>query len=182
MRNKALNLTTYTFTKGESLLLDANIWLCLFPAPSGSPSYVTAKYSSALKNMIQTGAQLVLDALILSEYLNCYCRIEYKATAPQGVTFKQYRNSPAFLPVGKTATGYAQNILGLCQRHNHPFASTDINQVLGNFEAGINDFNDGLLADACRQNGWKLVTHDGDFTEGGINVLTVNGKLLAACP
>jgi len=182
MRNKAHNLTTYTFTKEESLLLDANIWLYLFPAPSDKSTYASANYSAALKSMIQTGTQLVLDALILSEYLNAYCRIEYKANAPQGMTFKQFRNSANFLKVGTTATGYSKKILSLCQRHNNVFVSADIKQVLGDFEIGIYDFNDGLLADSCRQNGWKLVTHDGDFTEGGIDVLTTNGRLLAACP
>ncbi len=180
MKNKAFDLSTYTFTKGETLLFDANVWLDLFPAPSGKPSFAAYKYSAALKKMIQSGAQLVLDALILSEYINRYCRIEHQAIAP-GTKFKQFRNSPSFISVGKTAAVHARNIMGLCQRHNHAFATANINQILVDFEVGSNDLNDGLLADACLQHGWKLVTNDADFTNGGIQLLTANTKLLVSC-
>jgi len=130
---------------------------------------------------MQSETQIVMDVIIISEYLNSYCRIEHKATAPE-IPFKRFRNSASFAAVGKTATIYARNILKLCQRCNNAFVSTDIDQVLGDFETGVNDINDGLLTDACRQNKWKLVTNDGDFIHGGIEVLTVNHKLLAACP
>ena len=33
-KNKAHDLATYSFTCGESFLLDANVWLYLYPPPS----------------------------------------------------------------------------------------------------------------------------------------------------
>lgn len=180
MKNKAYDLTAYTFSKDEILLLDANVWLYLFPAPSDKSSHFTASYSRALKHMLAAKVQLVLDALILSEYLNRYCRIEYNAQKT-GLSFKDFRNSPDFPAVGKAASAYAKRIISMSCLYDHPFASTDIFQVLGNFETGQHDFNDGLLAHVCLKNKWKLVTNDGDFTTGGIEVLTVNNRLLSAC-
>jgi predicted nucleic acid-binding protein len=133
--------------------------------------------------MLAAGSRLVMDAMILSEYLNRYCRIEWNALHKVAYPeFKDFRKSAAFLPVGQAAATFARNMLKLCTRHDHPFAAADVTQVLADFEAGSNDFNDGLLAETCRHHNWKLVTGDGDFTVGGIEVLTTNPKLLAACP
>lgn len=183
MKNKAHNLATYTFSNGEQLLLDANVWLFLFPAPSGKPSTFAAGYSSAFKNMLVAGANLALDALVLSEYLNRYCRIEWSALHKTAYPdFKKFRQSADYATVGQGAAVYARNILKHCKRHDHPFSVSDVTQVLADFEAGTCDFNDGLYVETCRKNKWKFVTNDGDFTNGGIEVLTSNPRLLSACP
>ncbi|MBU1235380.1 MAG: PIN domain-containing protein [Gammaproteobacteria bacterium] len=182
MKNRAHDLTAYAFSKGDALLLDTNVWLYLFPAPSNKQPAFAASYSGAFKKMLAAGAHLAMDALVLSEYLNRYCRIEWtalhKAAHPD---FKRFRQSADYAPVGQGAALYAKNILKQCARHDHPFASINVAQVVADFESGSNDFNDGLLAETCRINGWKLVTNDGDFTQGGIEVLTTNRKLIASC-
>jgi len=183
MKNKAHDLASYNFSRGEQLLLDANVWLFLFPAPSDTlPVYVT-KYSAAFKQMLSAGAGLALDVLILSEYLNRYCRIEWNALYMSAYpNFKAFRQSSAYASVGYGAAIYARNILKHCTRHDHPFSVSDVTKVLADFEAGTCDFNDGLFVETCLQNGWKFVTNDADFTNGGIEVLTSNPKLLSACP
>jgi len=183
MKNKAHNLAIYAFRKDEQLLLDTNVWLYLLPAPSDKPKGYAASYSRAFKNMLTAGAYLAMDAMILSEYLNRYCRIEWSALHKHAYPdFKAFRKSASFQTVGQGAATFARRILKLCACHNHPFATTDVVRVLADFEAGSNDFNDGLLAETCRHHGWKLVTNDGDFALGGIELLTTNPKLLAACP
>lgn len=182
MKNKAHDLSAYAFHKEETLLLDTNVWLYLYPAPSDNTTGYAAGYSSALKNILAAGSRLVMDAIILSEYLNRYCRIEWsalhKAAEPD---FKRFRKSVAFQSVGQGAATFARSMLKICTCHDHPFASVDVARILTDFEAGSNDINDGLLAETCRHHHWKLVTNDGDFTAGGIEVLTTNPKLLAAC-
>ena len=183
MKNKAHDLTTYAFRKNEPLLLDTNVWLYLYPAPSDKPSSHAAAYSAAFKNMLTAGARLVMDGMILSEYLNRYCRIEWNALHKKvHPDFKVFRKSTSFPKVGQSAATYARGMLKLCTRHDHPFAATDLTDVLADFEAGTNDFNDGLISETCRHHGWKLVTNDSDFTTGGIEVLTLHARLLRACP
>lgn len=182
MRNKAHDLASYTFSSAETLLLDANVWLYLFPAPSDKSLQFARKYTEAFKQILAAKAPLVLDVLVLSEYANRYCRIEwearYKATYP---SFKKFRQSSDFASIGQAAAFFVREILRLCSRHDHLFRSADISQVLADFESGTADLNDGLLADACRQRTWKVVTDDGDFTNGGIEVLTNNPRLIRAC-
>ncbi len=184
MKNKAHNLATYSFSKDETLLLDANVWLYLYPPPSQKiKRKFIQQYSKGLGSMRSADAQLIMDAMVLGEYLNTYCRIEWKALhQSQYPKFKSFRKSADFKEVGKKAASFAGSMLKLCACHDHPFAAANIKQVLADFAAGTTDFNDGLLAETCRHNGWKLVTHDGDFTSGGIEVLTTNSRLLSACP
>ena len=184
MMNKAHDLSVYAFSRDESILFDANVWLYLNPAPSGKRTpFIAHQYGNGLKAMLSAGVQLVMDVMVLSEYLNAYCRIEwrarYKSRYPR---FKAFRQSVDFPAVGNGAATYARAMLKQVTRYDHPFATLNVFQVLADFETGANDFNDGLLVEICRCNNWKLVTNDADFTFGGIEVLTTNRKLLAACP
>ena len=184
MRNKAHDLATYAFSRDEPILLDANVWLYLNPAPSGRRTpFIAHQYGNGLKAMLSAGVQLVMDVMVLSEYLNAYCRIEWRARYRSRYReFKAFRQSTDFPAVGRGAATYARLMLRQATRHDHPFATLNVYQVLAEFEAGSNDFNDGLLSETCRLNNWKLVTNDGDFISGGIEVLTTNRRLLAACP
>lgn len=182
MKNKAYNLSNYNFVKDETLVIDTNVWLYLFPAPSDSKRSFTRQYSAAFKVILDTKVTVVINSLILSEYLNRYCRIEwealYKITYPK---FKDFRQSADYTSVGQQAASFAKNILKFCSKKDDDFTGANVAQILSDFESGIVDFNDGLIADSCFRYGWKLITHDGDFIEGGIDVLTTNQKLLANC-
>jgi len=183
MKNKAYNLSSYNFGKDEVFLVDANIWLYLFPAPSGSQYNFTRQYSAAFKIILATKVTIAINSLILSEYLNRYCRIEWEALHKQKYTdFKRFRQSVDYQSVGQRAAADAKAILKLCTKKNDDFTTANVTQILSDFEFGTIDFNDGLIADSCSRYGWKLITHDGDFTEGGIEVLTTNRNLLANCP
>jgi predicted nucleic acid-binding protein len=182
MKNKAYDLSSYNFIKDEILLVDANIWLYLLPAPSDSNRSLTRQYSSAFKGILDNKVTIIINSLILSEYLNRYCRIEWaalhQATYPK---FKEFRQSSDYTTVGQQAASFATRILKFCTKKDDSFTAANMTQILGDFESGMVDFNDGLIADSCCRYGWKLITHDGDFTEGGIDVLTTNQKLLANC-
>lgn len=183
MKNKAFDLKKYKFSDRDEFLFDANVWIYLFPGPTNTASRFGAAYTAAVKGMLSARSRLALDPLVLSEYLNSYCRIEWaglhRRTYP---VYKAFRQSPAFASVGQGAALFAKRIISLCSRRDHPFAGVDIARVLVDFESGAQDFNDGLIAETCRINGWMLVTNDGDFTTGGIELLTAHPVLLRACP
>lgn len=182
-KNKAHDAATYRFLAGERILVDANVWLYLLPpAAQPAPSWGAA-YSRAFSRLLRAQAKPVVDALILSEYLNRYIRLEYdvtwKADYPR---FKDFRQSADSTIVLKAAVAEVQQILKNSAPHDTPLANIDMPAVLDAVQSGTVDFNDGLLLQACRLNGWKLLTHDGDMTMGGIDLLTTNRKLLQACP
>lgn len=182
MKNKAYDLAAYSFSKDEPLLLDANVWLFLYSAPSDKTLAPAAGYSAAFKQMLHAGARLVLDPIVISEYLHAYCRIEFSALYQKTYgKIKAFRNSSDFATVGPKATFYAREILKLCVCHDYPFTKIDVAQMLLDVELGVMEPNDRLLVESCRHYGWKFVTHDGDCTDGGIEVLTTNPNLIVAC-
>lgn len=49
---------------------------------------------------------------------------------------------------------------------------------MNEYEKGNSDFNDQIFTEICRNNGWKLVTDDGDFKRCGVPLVTANKTLL----
>ncbi len=182
MKNKAYDLSSYSFSSGEQILVDTNIWLYLFPAPADPSNRFATQYSTGFSNLVSAKAQPVLDPIVLSEYLNRYIRIEwggnYKSQYPK---FKNFRNSFDFSAVVSSAEAFAKRIVSFCKIHSIPANELDLNQALADFSTRKVDFNDALLIDICKKRELKLMTNDGDFVDGGIEVLTTNPRLLRAC-
>lgn len=182
MKNKAYDLSSYTFSSNEQVLVDTNVWLYLFPAPGNPPHNFAQQYSTAFANLVSAQAQPVLDPMVLSEYLNRYIRLEWEGNyRTQYLKFKDFRNSPDFSAVALAAETFARRILSFCQIHSIPADELDLSLALAEFSAGGVDFNDALLVDICKNRNLKLMTNDGDFQDGGIEVLTTNRRLLRAC-
>lgn len=174
----------YTFTSGELLLFDANIWLYLYGPPNDPKrqerwlSQLISDYSLALKRALHGGARILVDTLILSEYLNRYCRTEQGASPHKGLSFKDFRGTPFFQKtVLPKALADVRGILAIAELPPSTIDSGLMDLVLQTFGAGNSDFNDAVLAELCRKHGWTLVTHDGDFGQLGIRVLTENRRL-----
>ena len=182
MKNKAFDLSAYSFSSEEQILVDTNIWLYLFPAPGNPPQRFAQQYSTAFSKLVSAQAQPVLDPMVLSEYLNRYIRIEwggsYKSTYPK---FKAFRKSSDFSAVASAAETFAKKILSFCQLHSIPASELDLSTALTDFSSGNVDFNDAILIDICKKRNLKLMTNDGDFQNGGIKVLTTNPRLLREC-
>lgn len=182
-KNKAHHAATYNFQASETILVDANVWLFLFPPAAQPAPRWAAAYSKAFKKLLCAKADPVVDCLILSEYLNRYVRIEYNTRwQTRYPKFKVFRNSTEGAGVLGAAVAEVQQILKAASPRDSPLANTNLASVLTGVQSGIIDFNDGLLIENCRINGWKLLTNDGDMTVGGIEVLTTNSALLKRCP
>ncbi len=182
MKNKAIDARTYQFGSAEPILIDTNVWLYLQPPAMRPTSRGAAGYSSAFSNLLRAKAQPVVDALILSEYLNRYIRIEYDASWRSAYTdFKEFRKSADSTSILQAAVAEIDQILKTAKACNTQLNGINMAAVLGEVQAGTIDFNDSLLIENCRLNGWKLLTHDSDMTTGGIDVLTTNTRLLQAC-
>ncbi|MBC7162922.1 MAG: hypothetical protein H5U26_12555 [Immundisolibacter sp.] len=182
-KNKAYDARHYTFKENEPILIDANVWLFLQPpAAQPTPQWATA-YSSVFADLLKAKATPMMDALVLSEYINRHLRIEYDATwKARYPGFKAFRRSSDGKALAGATVVDVRSILKFAVFEDTGFSKININDVLDGVANGDLDFNDGVLIENCRLRGWKLLTHDGDMTLGGIDVLTANGKLLKKCP
>ena len=183
MKNKALDARAYSFQPDEPILIDANVWLYLEPPAAQPTPPWAAAYSAAFSRILLAKAQPVVDALVLSEYINRYIRLEYEAAWKSAYPrFKDFRQSPDGALILQSAVAETGLILKAASARDTQLAGIDMPKIFVQIQTGAIDFNDGLLIENCRLNGWKLLTHDADMTTGGIDVLTTNKRLLSACP
>jgi len=178
-KNKTQNICHYVFQTTDALLLDANIWLFIYgpSAPNDSRSRI---YSNAFKAILAAHSKIYIDVLITSEFINTYTRIEYSRLG-LGIydNFKRFRQSADFKPIAQAIANTVRRILDYCEPLESGFSTLDIALMLNEYEKGESDFNDAILADLCQRNGLKLVTHDGDFQDCGLTLVTANSYLLA---
>lgn len=179
--SKSVDIIGYPFSAADKLLFDANIWLYIY-GPQGNPNDPKiSTYSRAFNNAIKANSHLLVDVLIVSEFINRFARMEYyiyyptKAPRPE---FKQYRNSPAFIPVAKAIIDALRKILKYASRIDNNFSGVDIDALMNEYENGGHDFNDQILIRLCQSHNLKLVTHDSDFKGKNVDILTSNPMIL----
>ncbi|MBD1831462.1 hypothetical protein H6F61_01895 [Cyanobacteria bacterium FACHB-472] len=119
--------------------------------------------------------------LVISEFINASARFFYnRLPAPtKPAEFKAFRNSPDFKPIAERIAKLSRRILEKSQRIESNFESVDLVIILRDYQAGEVDFNNRILAEMCRARNLKLVTHDADFQEENVAILTANPKLLS---
>ncbi|CZG78761.1 PIN domain-containing protein [Legionella pneumophila serogroup 1] len=165
----------YTFKSSDQLLLDTNIWLLLYgPIPSNPRVRI---YSQAFKKILEAKCQIFIDALIVSEFINRYARIQQGVIAPE-IKFKAFRNSKAFKEIACSIADDTSRVLDYCRQIDSGFETIDMSNLLQEYREGDSDFNDQIVSALCSNKKLILLTDDGDFKDQSIPILTANPKLL----
>lgn len=180
MPTKVCHVDSYEFSESDALFLDTNIW-CYLYAPQAPDDWRTKVYSKTLAKILSAKSGIFVDALVISEFINRYARLEYNLLKAEGSTigFKEYRRSVEFKPVAKEIVATVGRIMKLCHRIESGFSACDIEHLLEEFCKGDSDFNDQVMVELCKAKGFKLITHDSDFKECGVPILTANSRLLS---
>jgi predicted nucleic acid-binding protein len=180
LKNNSSEISSYPFKSGDELLVDTNVWFSIYGPVS--PDWRTAVYSKALKEMLTASCDVYVDVLILSEYVNRYARLRHnilKSAIGIEPDFKKFRKSFHFKPIAADIAGDVRQIMKHCERIENDFATLDIDALMDEFEKGDSDLNDQILVELCKHRNLKLVTHDSDFKDRGLDVLTANKALLS---
>ncbi|EDN69374.1 PilT-like protein [Beggiatoa sp. PS] len=178
------DISNYTFSKNDRLFFDANIWIYIYGPSIDKQSYRRSKiYATALQKIRNVKSRLFIDALVLSEFINVYARLEYRQRfANTYQTFKQFRQSQDFKSVAQDIANNAKRIVKLCQPCDLQFHTLNLINILDEYAQGTVDYNDQLIAELCMANGLCLVTHDADFLQleksNHLILLTANQRLL----
>ena len=193
MRNKAYDVSAYGFDSADRILPDANIWLYLYAAASiaypAALKAAIASYSKAWATLHKQRATVWLDTLVLSEVVNRLLDNEWQRVDPRDPTTrarryskrKDFRQSTDYPAAARSVEALARMIVADSKALDHPFSQWNLNDLLAEFGASSTDWNDQLLVQNCLHYGTKLLTHDADHVHGGIDVITANPKLIAAC-
>ena len=172
---------SFPFKATDKLFLDANVWFYIYFSDVAKQRPEEAIYSAAWKDILAKQSKVYVDALVVSEIINSYAKSIYGRRKRQGANFrcfKTFRQSPEFKSVAAEIARQVKRILRYCTLIESGFASLRLNSLLDVYARGGVDFNDQILVEICRTNGYLFITHDKDFADMDIPVLTANDKLL----
>lgn len=169
-----IKLSTYEPKATDKVFIDTNVWLYLF-CPIGSyKEKVVEQYNKVFYKILKSECQIYTSALIVSEFFNTYCRIDFQIRKKENPKqYKQYkndfRNTEEFNELILDVCDIINNkILKHAKRLNDNFDKIDMSKILiadKNF-----DFNDKYFANICEKNNIKIITNDKDFLNLSNNV------------
>lgn len=174
------SIENYTFTPKDRLFFDANIWIDLY-GPSEPGNRRVAIYSKALDRILHAQCAVYLDVLVLSEFINRVARIHFEIVKDRMnfKNFKDFRRHSLFQETAKEISGSVRTLVKGCNCIDSLFSTVDLNQIITEFETAASDFNDLMILEICRANELTLITHDADFQNQDVPILTANRKLLS---
>ena len=180
MENNISDVRHHIYTSEDKLFLDANIWLYIFgpQEPKYQKRLWINIYSEVFKSVLNANSQIYIDVLILSEFINRYARLKYQVDSPVDVEFKDFRKTEAFRIIAQDISNDVERMLKYCTRIECGFGDLHIQSLLSDYAKGDSDFNDHVLAELCKHNGFILITNDSDFKIQGIPILTANRYML----
>ncbi len=172
---KIHSIESYDFPEERNYFFDTNIWLYIY-GPIGWPDEKSDMYSRALKKIREAKGTIYINCMIISEFINTFSRIEFKQQS-DFTRYKDFRNSLAYRAIAQDIAYNVRKILRSTLTCDPEMQTIDLPAVMDLFEQGKFDFNDLLFAQICRAKNMVFVTHDKDFSELGVEILTSNDKL-----
>ena len=177
MNHQVIPVKRHNFTSQDKLFFDANIWLYLY-CPQGSQDYWVNTYSDIFDRILDAESQIYIDVLVVSEFINTFARQEWRLAGVHSNSFKTFRSSPNFKPTAEGIAAAVKQIMQHCLPVESCFTTLEINELLTDYSTGNFDFNDQVITEICKNNGFTLITNDSDFKTHEISILTANPSLL----
>ncbi|HEM3628859.1 TPA: type II toxin-antitoxin system VapC family toxin [Streptococcus suis] len=158
-----INLNTYTYSKGDSFIVDANVWIYLY-SPFSTSDF---GYQNFLADSKKNDCKLFVNSQIISEYINVICKTAYqryiRTNRLNQHTFKfkkDYQPTQDYKQIFQLACDSVKNDI-LSQSKVLPIKLWHVRESLNNYHQ-MNDYND-LLYTKMLVNQLKIVSHDKDF-------------------
>ncbi|MCA0404275.1 MAG: PIN domain-containing protein [Proteobacteria bacterium] len=180
MKNQIKSIKNYNFSNSDRLCLDTNVWIYVF-CPQKPNAPLVEVYSQAFRSILEKKGHIYINSLITSEFINRSAKFQFDLQKTNGIkSFKAFRESPVFKPIALNIAADLKRILGLSSRLECNFKELDINTLINEYGKGSYDFNDQMITELCKHNGLTLITHDIDFYNHDIPIITANPRLINA--
>ncbi|WP_215905117.1 PIN domain-containing protein [Treponema pectinovorum] len=161
--------------KDRTFFFDANSLIYIF-WPTSPDSQIAIDYGAILATLIKNNSVLAINEIVISEIINRIFRIEFNKTRLPDDKFKEYRDSPEGKSVQEDIYNIIRNrILNKFQIINELLSKEDVVSML---EVSKLDFNDKIIELLCKKNSMILLTHDYDFSESEVDILSSNKKIV----
>lgn len=173
---KRFKISNIPDLSGRTIFFDANILIYLF-WPVFSKGNEPQRYSSIFGKLCSNKNPMAINTFVLSEVINRVLKMEWENKTRKSIEFKPFRNSSDGQSVQKDIFKIIQNIiLQSFQVIDKQLTTTDIKNIL---TIDNLDFNDKIILDVCKAHNMILLTHDADFKDADIDILSDNQKFQA---
>lgn len=171
--------TNISALSDRTFFFDANILIYIFWSVYNKSSYFD--YSTIYHKLVENNTNCIINMAVLSEIINRVIRIEYSIYLNENqlkeeeYKFKKYRNSFE----GKETQQLIYDII--CSKILPYFEIVDDNfsqqDLIHMLKVDSLDFNDKIIVSTCLAKNAILLTHDKDFSNSDIDILSKNSKL-----
>jgi predicted nucleic acid-binding protein len=174
------------FSKGEEFFLDTNIWIYLYYGQYPYDNkYFRKFYTDAFEKMRLNKCKIYLDAFVLSEFTKVFSHLEFNRIVPHinrkepnKNHYKIFRESERGRQTAREIVINMNKILKEAHLCDLNYNFINLPDQLIEYRETNSDFNDLTYIKLCKKHGYTLVTHDGDFHNCDVPVLTANINLL----
>lgn len=161
----------------RKFFFDTNIWLAIFGNDSRSERKV---YSNYYKSILDAGNEVIVSDCVISEFFNRSIKIEYGMLYEDQdyKKLKSRRNDAEFLERMESVKDTCLDILEGCSTCLSAFIDGSLETALEKASKGQADFTDAMIINFCNKSNFILVTHDYDFNNCELDIVTANRKFL----
>lgn len=186
MTNQAEHINKHNFLPGERFFLDTNVWIYIkygFYTETNDKTFRNW-YTMAYRKMLDNDCKIFVDAFVLSEFVTKFSHLEFDRKVPKTRrednknNYKIFKGTNDGKVTAQEIVTHAKKIIEIAELCNMDYTFLKIEDRLNDFKNLNLDFNDLIYLEFCKSNDLVLVTHDGDFKNCGIPILTGNNKLL----
>lgn len=186
MDNRIIDASSVVLNKEDQVMFDCNVLMYLFYTYGTYSQETIRKYTNVFNTAISKGCRMYIPSIEISEFINTYCRAEYKRylrrekkTAQQFDYKYAYRATKDYEDTVKEIKSIInRQILSIFIKLDDEFSSIDISSIYYNVSEF--DFNDRYYIKLAQKYDLKIITNDADFSGAteNIEIITANRHLL----
>jgi len=166
----------------RDIFFDANILIYLFWQTGSRQRVLENKYATIYSEILRRELSMYVNYVVLSEVVNRTLRISWeeyldkKSLKKDKLSFKNYRNSTEGIEAQEEIAIIIKEIVfNNFEVVEDSFSKEDIEDFL---EVDTLDFSDKAILKTCVDNDFVLLTHDSDYSNSEIDILTCNNSIL----
>ncbi len=168
------NIADISKISDRTVFFDANVIIFIFWSIYSSGNE-PRHYSLIYKELLDNHNKMALNVTVLSEVTNRVLRIEWNSQTNRLIDYKVFRNSEDGLQVQAGIFDIIKDtILPTFSIIDEQLSVSDIKKLL---VVDSLDFNDKIITDVCKSQNMILLTHDADFKDVDIDILSANSRL-----
>lgn len=162
----------------DAFLFDTNVLMYVFYTNGNYRDNIVSQYADFFAKVVDSRAQIILPACVLSEFVSQYVKNECKRIFGERLSYKTYRNTAEYQKILKElAVVLKKQLLPFCTKINYDFAKMNVEGMIAALKSM--EFNDHIIASLAQSTSCTVVTNDADFwmsCVGTYAVITANNR------